>query len=346
MNYIGSKKPLLNFLDEALEQCDIKTSELPIFCDIFAGTGAVGRHFKKDFSIIANDMESYSSALVSHYIGNNKELKIKKYIQQLNDLNGIKNGFIFNHYCPAGKNSFVSKQIKDKTTSLNRMYFSDENGKIIDEARELVDQWLKDKEINQNQYNYLIAIILEASDKVANTTSVYGAFLKKLKKTALKRIEFKELDYITTNHSHKVYNEDANELIKKIKGTILYLDPPYNHRQYGSNYHILNTITKNDKPIIKGITGMRECNTSKWCKVKEVEKEFEAMIKNAKFDFVLFSYSSESIISQERIEEIMSKYGEYSYITKDYGRFKADKDINRNYKSNSVVEYIHILKKQ
>ena len=110
-------------------------------------------------------------------------------------------------------------------------------------------------------------------------------------------------------------------------------------------YHILNTITKTTTPEIKGITGMRECNTSKWCKAKEVEKEFEAMIANANFDFILFSYSSESIMPQEKIEKIMSKYGEYSYITKDYGRFKADKDANRNYKSNRVVEYIHILKK-
>ncbi len=346
MNYIGSKKSLLKFLEDALSHCDIDKKETPILCDIFSGTGAVGRHFKKDFSIIANDMESYSSALVSHYIGNHKEFKIKKHIQELNNLNGIENGFIFNNYCPSGSLSLVEKKTKEGIVELNRMYFSDENGKIIDEARLLIENWLEIKEINKKQYDYLLAVILEASDKVANTASVYGAFLKKLKKTALKRIEFKELDYVITDHSHKVYNEDANELIKKIKGTVLYLDPPYNQRQYGANYHVLNTIAKYDNPDIRGVTGMRDYTPSKWCKVKEVEKEFEAMIANANFDFILFSYSSESIMSQERIQEIMSKYGEYSYITKDYGRFKADKNSEeRNYKADSVIEYVHILKK-
>jgi adenine-specific DNA-methyltransferase len=347
LNYIGSKKSLLSFLEEALSKCEIDKSETPVLCDIFSGTGAVGRHFKGEFSIIANDMEAYSSALVSHYIGNHKELKIKKYIQTLNDLKGIETGFIFNNYCPSGKDSLVEKKTKEGIVELNRMYFSDENGKIIDEARQQIDIWLEEKEINKKQYDYLLAVILEASDKIANTASVYGAFLKKLKKTALNKIEFKELDYLTTDHSHKVYNEDANELVKKIKGNVLYLDPPYNQRQYGANYHILNTIAKYDNPEVRGVTGMRDYTPSKWCKVKEVEKEFEAMISNARFDYVLFSYSSESIMTQERIEEIMSKYGEYSFITKDYSRFKADKDSeDRNYKADSVIEYVHILKKK
>lgn len=338
----------MDFLEEALHQCDIKNNgEVPIFCDIFSGTGAVGRNFKDRFSIIANDLEGYSSALANHYIANHKEIKIKKYLQILNNLDGIKTGFVFNNYCPSGADSRVEKKSKDgKITEMNRMYYSDENGQIIDEARQLVDKWLEEKEINKKQHAYLIASILEAADKVANTASVYGAFLKKIKKTAQQTIEFKELDYVITEHSHKVYNEDANELIKKIKGTVLYLDPPYNNRQYGANYHVLNTIAKYDNPELRGVTGMRDYTPSKWCKAKNVEEEFEAMIENADFEYILFSYSSESIMTPERIEEIMSKYGEYSSIQKDYGRFKADKDSElRNYKANSVIEYVHILKK-
>ena len=347
LNYIGSKKSLLSFIEEAISKCELKDrKETIVLCDIFSGTGAVGRHFKDRFSIIANDLESYSSALANHYILNHKEIKIKKYVQALNKLDGIKDGFIFNNYCPSGKLSLVDKKTKEGTVQLNRMYFSDENGQIIDEARILVDSWLESKEINKKQYAYLIAIILEASDKVANTASVYGAFLKQIKKTAQQRIDFRELDYIVTPYSHKVYNEDANELIKKIKGTVLYLDPPYNQRQYGSNYHILNTISKYDNPTLKGVTGMRDYTPSKWCRAKNVEEEFEAMISNANFEYILFSYSSESIMSQERIESIMSEYGEYSFIQKDYGRFKADKESEtRNYTADRVIEYVHILKK-
>ncbi|WP_264080441.1 DNA adenine methylase [Fusobacterium pseudoperiodonticum] len=53
------------------------------------------------------------------------------------------------------------------------------------------------------------------------------------------------------NKKGKVYNEDVNSLIKKVKGDILCLDSPYNTRQYSTNYHLLETISKYDNPVIK-----------------------------------------------------------------------------------------------
>lgn len=268
MNYIGSKKSLLSFLDKAVKKCKID-NENPILCDLFAGTGRVGRHYKeKNFSIIANDMEGYSHALINHYIGNHKDILIKGSIQRLNQLKGIKTGFIFNNYCPSGKYSKVIKETKNSKDILYRKYFSDQNGMIIDEARTLINTWLDKNKITIEQYNYLLAIIIEASDKVANTASVYGAFLKELKTSALNKIEFKDIDYTITEQSHSVYKQNANELINNIKGDILYLDPPYNARQYGANYHVLNTIAKYDNPDIKGVTGMRDYIPSLWCRKK------------------------------------------------------------------------------
>jgi len=51
-------------------------------------------------------------------------------------------------------------------------------------------------------------------------------------------------------------------LIKEIKNIdILYLDPPYNSRQYAANYFILELVAEGwfgtKKPIISGKTGMR-----------------------------------------------------------------------------------------
>jgi adenine-specific DNA-methyltransferase len=347
MNYIGSKKSLLTFIEKAVDKCGIEKQDV-VLCDIFSGTGRVGRHFKdKGYSIIANDMEDYSYSLINHYIGNHKNLKIERHIKNLNKLQGIDTGFIFNNYCPSGKYSLVEKVTKEETTSLTRKYYSDQNGMIIDEARQVIDSWLKTKRITKKQYNYLLAIIIEASDKVANTASVYGAFLKELKKTALKKIDFKDIEYSLSEKSHKVYKSDANLLIKKVKGDILYLDPPYNERQYGANYHVLNTIAKYDSPELRGVTGMRDYTPSMWCRKNKVEEVFEDLVKKAKFDYILFSYSSESLMSQESIESIMSKYGEYSFIEKKYSRFKADKNSEeRNYKSDFVIEYIHILRKR
>lgn len=215
MNYIGSKSSLLGFIQEAVSLCDLK-NENPIMCDIFAGTGRVGRHFKnKGFKIIANDMEYYSYSLINHYIKNHKKINIQKYLNVLNELEGVKDGFIFNFYCPSGLHSEVSRKVNGELEIDNRKYFSDENGMIIDEARQKINNWFKTKEINEDEFNYLLASILEAADKVANTASVYGAFLKQIKKSALKKITFTELDYEITDYSHEVYNENANDLIKK-----------------------------------------------------------------------------------------------------------------------------------
>ena len=104
---------------------------------------------------------------------------------------------------------------------------------------------------------------LEAIDKHANTASVYGAFLKKLKNTAQKIFELRPLNIIINEEEHEIYNDDINNLIKNIKGDILYLDPPYNHRQYATNYHLLETIAQYDEPEIYGKTGLREYQTQK-----------------------------------------------------------------------------------
>ena len=116
--------------------------------------------------------------------------------------------------------------------------------------------------------------MINSIDKHANTASVYGAFLKSLKKSAVKDFELELLPIIDGNKDGKVYNEDINILIKKIKGDILYLDPPYNARQYSANYHLLETISKYDNPIIKGKTGLRDYSNqkSKFCSKSQVIK--------------------------------------------------------------------------
>jgi len=138
---------------------------------------------------------------------------------------------------------------------------------------------------------------------------------------------------------------DSNELIKEIRGDILYLDPPYNQRQYSSNYHILNTITQYDKFTPKGKTGLREYNRSDYCKKNEVHNSFEDLIKNAKFQYIFLSYNNEGLMSANDVKEIMEQYGSYSLKTKEYQRFKADKTENRNHKADKTYEYLHILEK-
>jgi adenine-specific DNA-methyltransferase len=226
-----------------------------------------------------------------------------------------------------------------------RQYFNDENGKKIDSIRTKIKEWKENNKIDSNLYYFLLASLLESADKVANTASVYGAFLKHIKKPASKELILKPAYFIENDNSHKVYNMDSNELIKQISGDILYLDPPYNQRQYSSNYHMLNTITQYDTFIPKGKTGLREYNRSDYCKKGEVHNSFEELIKNAKFKYIFLSYNNEGLMSENDVKNIMEKYGKYDLKTKEYQRFKADKTESRNHKADKTFEYLHILEK-
>ena len=331
MNYIGSKYKLSDFISSSVKSIVGEDLSDKIFCDLFAGTGVVGRNFKKEVKkVISNDMEFYSYVLNKNYIENHEFLDNEIYIKELNETNG-EEGFIFNEYSENGK--------------ANRLYFSEHNGKKIDAIRTKIEFWKTEKKISSALYYFLLASLLESADKIANTASVYGAFLKKIKKTAQKELILEPAIFEINSHSHEVYNEDSNLLIKKIKGDILYLDPPYNAREYGANYHLLNTIAKYDNFTPKGKTGLRDYSKSAFCKKKEVEKSFDDLIKNANFKYIFLSYNNEGIMSSETIKKILSNYGKYDLLTTEYQRFRADKKENRNHKASSTTEYLHILEK-
>ncbi|MBR3702251.1 MAG: DNA adenine methylase [Alistipes sp.] len=279
---------------------------------------------------MSNDWEYYSYILNRNYIGNHLEIEGKdEYIEKLNQLDGIDNGFIYSQYCLGGGN--------------NRQYFSDENGKKIDAARVAIEEWKNNREISDDLYYFLLCSLIESADKHANTASVYGAFLKSLKKSAQKPIVIAPATYQLNSHNHQVYREDANILIKSISGDILYLDPPYNARQYGANYHLLNTIAEYKVFEPKGKTGLREYNKSNYCSKSIVKDSFESLIADAKFKYIVLSYNNEGLMSIDTIQQIMSKYGRYQVFQKEYSRFRADKAENRNHLADTTTEYLHVL---
>lgn len=330
MNYIGSKNKLSNFIKSEIKKV-VGEMRDKVFCDLFAGTGAIGRAFKTESKkVIANDFEYYAYVLNQNYIGNHENLAYQDLVDELNQIVGVE-GFIYNNYC-LGSGS-------------ERQYFSDENGKKIDAIRQKIENWKTENRINQNQYYFLLTSLLENADAVANTASVYGAFLKHLKKSAQKTLILRPALFEINDNEHEVFNSDANTLINRISGDVLYLDPPYNARQYGSNYHLLNTIAKYDNFTPNGKTGLREYERSRYCQKNEVANAFENLIERANFKYIFLSYNNEGLMSKINVEKIMKTYGKYDLITTEYQRFKADKTENRNHKATETVEFLHILEK-
>ena len=348
MNYIGSKLSLLKFIDESIAK--VVDTDCHTFCDLFAGTGTVGRYFKeKGYSVIANDMQYYSFVLNKQYIANHRPLTFSKLCASLPILKKVMVSERAQSVCDfltnlPGKKGFIYKNYSEEGTaqkSFVRNYFSAENAQKCDAIRQQIETWQNKGLITENEYYFLLASLIESADKSANTASVYGAFLKKLKQSALKPLALRPANLFVNSQEHQVFQQDANKLIKTIHPDILYLDPPYNTRQYATNYHLLETIAKYDNPKIYGKTGLRDYSAQKssYCSKASVKTAFADLIKNAKTKYIFLSYNNEGLLSLADIKEIFEKKGTYGYFTQTYNRFKADK--NRDYKASNTTEYIH-----
>lgn len=343
MRYIGSKKRLLNFIEEVINKYKIEKN---VFADVFGGTGAVGIWAKNyGYKVISNDLLYFSYLIQSLNIKYNsyplfnglnflssKEPKdrVTELINFLNDKEKKKVGFITKNYSPY-KNG-------------DRKYFSEENAKRIDFIREEIEDWYVNKKIILEEYNFLLAILVESVPFISNISGVYGAYLKNWDKRALKDIELKVPEIKSNNKNNEIYNVDANELIKSIESDVLYLDPPYNARQYVSNYHLLETIALGDNPEIKGKTGLRSNDfdkKSKYCSKREVLKAFENLVMNCKTKLIVLSYNSEGLMTEEEIVSILSKRGLVEVHKLEYRRFQSDSvKENRKILTNTVDEII------
>ena len=324
MRYIGSKQALLENLSSEIGK---KVKREGKFCDLFSGSASVARHFKRNgFQIISNDIMHFSYYLQAATIELNERPKFEGLgfnpIEKLNSINVGKFGFtgekfVLQNYAPSDE--------------VQTGYFTRKNAEKIDATRQQIQQWFDSKKISWLEFSYLVAALIEAVPFISNTTGTYGAYLKTWDKRALKDLKIENLEIFNNDLTNRSYCRDGNDLIKSIEGEILYIDPPYNNRQYGSNYHVLETIARYDYPKVKGITSMRDNKDvrSSFCVKSQAQQTLEDLISNANFDFVFLSYNTEGILSVEQIEEMFSKHcvsGSFDLVKIPYRRYKRVKE--------------------
>ena len=146
---------------------------------------------------------------------------------------------------------------------------------------------------------------------------------------------FTDLD-VKNNLNNEVHQKDANQLIREIACDVLYIDPPYNSRQYGDSYHLLENIVTWEKPKVEGIGKKmvdREHLKSRYC-LKGAVHAFEDLIQNAKTKHILVSYNntgekmnerSNAKIPDHRIIEILKERGEVEVFEREYKAFTTGK---------------------
>ncbi|SSC10089.1 DNA adenine methylase, partial [thiotrophic endosymbiont of Bathymodiolus puteoserpentis (Logatchev)] len=311
--YLGNKYKLLGFIEDIVSQ---KCDKVKSFCDIFAGTGVVGDRFNnKDISIISNDFLSANNACLQTFLNTKKDLYIEEKINYLNSISPSENYF---------------------SEHFGNRYFFMENARKIGVIREEIDNIAS----NQQEKNNLICSLLYAVDKVANTVGHYDAFRKKMDSTKPVNLLIPNIDY-SHNVNNKVYQEDANQLIKKISCDVLYIDPPYNSRQYSDAYHLLENLVEWKKPAVVGIGKKMDRNhiKSNYC-LKNATMAFSNLINHANCKHILFSYNntqdsknerSNARISDNDILHILSNKGKVDVFERDYKTFTTGKsNLNGN----------------
>lgn len=344
LNYIGSKFQLLDWITTNIkEKTGWASFETKTIADMFAGTGIVSYHFRKlAAKVISNDAELYSSIITHAFTRSIYSESCQCIIDTFQkDIEENKHsttiGFITTHYSPYG--------------SSDRRFFTIENAKRIDYIRNQLE--IIKGTLTEDEYKFILASILLSADAVSNVPAVYGCFLKNFKTKATKNLILKPIHNHTIPpiNGSKTYHCDVlnMEFIGSFEADVVYLDPPYNERQYSKNYFPLNIIAKTPEQLLteeplKGKTGIpTDCFISPFCKKGPlVENAFDALFHNLKTKWIFLSYNSESIVSKGKMLELMGRYGDVSVVERDYKRFKS-----YEYNEDLVIqEYLFCLKKK
>lgn len=319
MRYLGSKESLTEPIIQLLAEKNINQRELTFF-DAFCGMGSVADALKTTYDhIIINDTLKCATTFTLGRLYANRctfeRLGLDPF-EFLNNNNSTREDFIYTNYSPGGS---------------NRMYFSAHNAGRIDYFRFQIESWKDENRISDEEYIYLLACLMESVSDVSNTAGVYGAFLKHWDGRALKPIVFSRIDAangncpIVENHNGKI-----EDIVQDVDCDILYLDPPYTQNQYGTQYHLLETLILNDNPTISRVTGSRPTGPmrSDWSKMYHVHILFDKVIAETRARHIILSYNNDGFMSKEYIESTLKRYGlenSYSCILLDYKKYNNTK---------------------
>ena len=324
--YIGNKAKLAAWIINIINK---ETKNVNSFIDIFAGTASVAKRAMKEYDkVILNDI------LYSNYVIYNAFFKPLDWNREkLNELLLYFNNLNTNEL----SENYFSENFGGK-------FFEYETAKKIGFIREEIEQIKSD--LNEKEYNILLASLIYSMDKVANTVGHFDAYIKK----PIRKKHF-ELQLIKTEDFQgvEIYREDANQLARKINPDIAYIDPPYNSRQYSRFYHIYETLVKWDKPELFGVARKpRPENMSKYSTVKAKEA-FNDLVENLQVKYLVVSYnntyqskskSSENKIKLEEISEILNNIGETKIFEQNHKFFNTGKTEFTNHK-----EFLFLTKK-
>lgn len=319
--YLGSKTKLLNFIDDILKKEGI---EFQSFADIFAGTGSVANFFHDRSEIIVNDILDSNNHAYNAFFGKDKirEHILKEYLIKYNSIDLAKHG----------ENYF--------SENFSNTYFDAANSKKIGVIRDDIEKLFEEKIITSREKSYLVTSLIYALDRIANTVGHYDAYRKI--DIPEKNLFLLPLDVSQSKHDARIYKSDANELVKEIEADVVYIDPPYNSRQYSDAYHLLENIATWEKEQVVGVAKKidRTHIKSKYS-MKSAGMAFSELIENIKAKYILVSYNdmgdsgnarSQSRISDHEILSALKRKGDVEIFETGFKQFSTGKSSKSDLK--------------
>lgn len=313
--YIGNKSKLLKFIDDTIKKEKIRFCT---FGDVFSGTGVVAEYFlNKGKEIYVNDL-LFSNFVIYKALLSNEKYEEEKIIKIIDDYNRIDVEKIQDNYF---------------SDNFSGNYYHYKDAKKIGYVREDIENRYLNKEINEREYYILISCLLYSMDKISNTVGHYESFLNK--EPEYKNLQISNLNIKLYNSNSHIYNEDANCLVRKIKVDVMYIDPPYNARQYANFYHLLENVAQWKKPKVynKAKKMERKNIMSEYCKAN-AKAVFSDLIENINAKYIIVSYnntyeakstSSVNSITYQDMMQILEKKGKVSVYETDYKFFNSGK---------------------
>ena len=362
MRYIGNKTRLLPFLMTTIERLKLSPRTAH---DAFSGTAAVGRALKEaGWRVTSSDLMTYSYVFQRAYVvarrspsfaalrAGDTELRrahrspaFRKSIASHGALGAMgeflsrwvepERGFIGTHFAPAG----------------GRMYFTQENADRIDAIRSRLHEWWSAGLIEDDAYYVLLASLIEGADRVANTAGVYAAFIKRWQANARRPLTLRPEIPRWGPPGASAHRADATAVAAASQDVeLIYIDPPYNARQYAGYYHVPEILARgwfDGVPVLRGKTGLaggRE-QQSDWCSARKAGAALAELLRATGARHALVSYNSEGLLSERDLKDVLAQasgFGEVKRYSRGYRRYRSDSDrVGRVYQGDRVRELLY-----
>lgn len=302
MRYIGSKVSTTEIIYDIVSQHILDGT----FCDPFGGIATMSSYFKsKNFEVHTSDILTFAHYFQISKLKYNEIPKFKKLFHHLG-INTPGELLVYINNLNPQEGWFTL------SFAIERTFFSIDNAQKIETIRYKIKEWSDSKIIVGDEKAFLLASLINSVDKVANTAGTYYAYLKGLDRKASRPFKYNFIQ--PTNGSKKAtcHQLEANEVLKTNSYDVVYLDPPYNERNYSRYYHLPEVLAKQIEPEVSGKAGIPKTShlNSDFNNRTRSLQSFKRIMDNSDFKLLLFQYTDNGLLKKDEIMSVLESKGD------------------------------------